>query len=116
MDSDKEFSYNGVTDAFLIQLYEELGSYSDWIDSKMLYIDEDISQDVFHFGFIDIDQTRYDCKIYSNHTFEISSYFEELEIWEPLGYDESVLSNCNNLIDYLKNMPKTVLSMLKARN
>lgn len=109
-----ESKYNGATDPFLIQIFEEIDSYSDWISGKALHFHEDLNQDVLSIDFTDIDQTSYATKIYSDRSFEISSHFEELDIWEPLDFDENILSDCNNLIDYLKNMPKTIFSKLRV--
>ena len=63
-------SHNGVTDQYLIELSELIWTYSDWVYTTMLSIDDN-GQDTLLFEFTDIDQQSYWCKIYQNLSFEI---------------------------------------------
>jgi hypothetical protein len=106
--------HNGVTDPYLIQLSEQIWNLSDWIYSTMLTVDEDTGQDALVFQFNDIDQELYSCKIYQNLTFELKcleipltggeDYLEEIE------HSENAFNDHTRILDYLRNMPKTIKS------
>jgi hypothetical protein len=103
--------YNGVTNPFLIELSENIFSYSDWIYSSMLSVDYDTNQDSLIIEFRDINNDNYYCQIFEDHSFyvlEIIGEFEEdREYIYSIEFSEQILSNYENLINYLKAMPKT---------
>ena len=111
-----EFLFNGVTDSFLIHLSEEIVKYSDWINSVTLSIDEYRSQDSLIIEFTDIDQFDYWCIIYQDHSFEVFNSFTnnrgESELVKTIVFSDETLSDCDNLINYLKKMPKTIFSSI----
>ena len=61
--------HNGVTNSFLIELSEEILSYSDWIYSSGLHIDTDQNQDSLIIEFMDINGDNYECQIFENLSF-----------------------------------------------
>lgn len=107
--------HNGVTDQYLIELSELIWTYSDWVYTTMLSIDDDNGQDILLFEFTDIDQRSYWCKIYQNLSFEIMFLDDTVtggEYLEELDFSDDVLNDHTRILDYLKNMPKTVKSSL----
>ena len=107
---------NGVTDTYLMQLSNEIMSYSDWIFSTTLIIDEETGLDTLMVEFTDIDNTEYWCQIFSDFSFEIYNEHPNIrggiEITETREFNPERLSDCNNFITYLKNMPKTIKTLL----
>jgi hypothetical protein len=109
-------SNNGVTDPFLIRLSRDIWSYSDWISSVTLTNYNGNTEDFLIFDFKDIDGSEYSCRISIDMSFTILQYIEneenELELIETLDISEEVLSDYDNIIQYLSNMPSTIATSL----
>lgn len=108
--------YNGVTDSYLIELNRDIWSYSDWIHSTMLTIDDESGLDSLIIEFTDIDNSDYWCEISSNGLIKmfikILNERGEFEMLEPIIFSLERMFNTNSLINYLKSMPKTIASSL----
>jgi hypothetical protein len=108
LDNETRQQHNGVTNSFLIELSEEILSYSDWIYSSMLTIDPNRNQDSLIIEFMDINGDHYDCQIFEDQSFQVNQKFEEEPYYmDTVRFDEAITSDYNNLINYLKTMPKT---------
>jgi hypothetical protein len=109
-------SHNGVTDPFLIRLSRDIWSYSDWISSVMLTNYNGNTEDFLIFDFKDIDGSEYSCRISIDRSFAILQYTKneenELELIDTLDISEEVLSDYENIIQYLSNMPSTIATSL----
>jgi hypothetical protein len=109
-------SNNGVTDPFLIRLSRDIWSYSDWISSVTLTNYNGNTEDFLIFDFKDIDGSEYSCRISIDMSFTILQYIEneenELELIDTLDISEEVLSDYDNIIQYLSNMPSTIATSL----
>ena len=108
--------YNGVTDTNLIRLSRDIWSYSDWISSVFLTNYDGITDDYLFFDFKDIDGSEYSCRISVNGSFQILQYIkteeEEYELMDTLDISEEVLSDYDNIIQYLSDMPNTLANSL----
>ena len=108
--------YNGVTDSYLIELNRDIWSYSDWIHSTMLTIDDESGLDSLIIEFTDIDNSDYWCEISSNGFIKmfikILNERGEFEMLEPIIFSLEGRFNANSFINYLKSMPKTIASSL----
>ena len=114
VEKDEPSVYNGVTDSYLIELSRNITTYSDWVFSTMLSIDEITGLDSLIIEFTDIDNSDYLCRILSNGSFEL---FQEIydvhinsEVYQIVEFNDT--SNANIFINYLRNMPKTIISSL----
>jgi hypothetical protein len=109
-------SNNGVTDPFLIRLSRDIWSYSDWISSVTLTNHNGNTEDFLIFDFKDIDGSEYSCRISIDMSFAILQYIKneenELELIDTLDISEEVLSDYDNIIQYLSNMPSTIATSL----
>lgn len=109
-------SLNGVTDPFLIRLSRDIWSYSDWISSVMLTNFNGNTEDYLIFDFKDIDGSEYSCRISIDRSFAILQYTKteenEFELMDTLDISEEVLSDYDNIIQYLSNMPCTIATSL----
>lgn len=108
-------SNNGVTDQYLIELSMDLLTYSDWIYTWMLTIDDETGFDSLVFEFDDIDQQSYMCTIYQNLTFRLYLIGDSItgrEYIETIFLSEDVHLNHHRILEYLINMPKTISSFL----
>jgi hypothetical protein len=109
-------SNNGVTDPFLIRLSRDIWSYSDWISSVTLTNYNGNTEDFLIFDFKDIDGSEYSCRISIDMSFTILQYIQneenELELIDTLDISEEVLSDYDNIIQYLSNMPSTIATSL----
>ncbi len=106
--------HNGVTDPYLIQLSEQIWNLSDWVYSSMLTVDGNIGQDALIFQFADIDQNSYSCTIYQNLSFELKCLEVSLtggeDYLEEIEHSENAFNEHTRILDYLRNMPKTIKS------
>lgn len=113
---DEITPYNGVTDSYLIELNRDIHSYSDWIYSSNLAIDQLTGLDSIIIEFKDIDNYYYWCKILSDGSIqifmEITDDDGEFQMLEPVFTSPDRVLNTNNFINYLKNMPKTLISSI----
>jgi hypothetical protein len=109
-------SHNGVTDANLIRLSREIWSYSDWINSVMLTNNNGNTEDYLIFDFKDIDGSEYSCRIATNGSFQllqlITTEDGDYELMDTLDISDEVLSDYDNIIQYLSNMPNTIANSL----
>jgi hypothetical protein len=107
---------NGVTDSYLIEISRDIYTYSDWIYSTFLIIDEATGLDSIIIEFKDIDNSFYWCKILSDRSYKIFLEILESEdedvILEPVFISPERGLNATHFINYLKNMPKTIISSL----
>ena len=100
--------HNGVTNSFLIELSEEILSYSDLIYSSGLHIDTDQNQDSLIIEFMDINGDNYECQIFENLSFKVFQKFEDEPYYmETIRFSDAITSDYRNLINYLRVMPKT---------
>ena len=108
--------HNGVTDANLIRLSRDIWSYSDWISSVMLTNNNGDTEDYLIFYFKDIDGSEYSCRISADGSFQllqlITTEDGEYELMNTLDISDEVLSDYDNIIQYLSNMPNTIASSL----
>ena len=105
--------YNGVTDPYLIQLSEEIWSYSTWIKRVALSSDFNGNGDTLMFEYEDIDNCKYCCDIYQDLSFKLLEVIEDefgeneyIEIYIP----NEIRLNHNRILNYLQNMPRTFAS------
>ena len=108
--------HNGVTDTNLIRLSRDIWSYSDWISSVMLTNNNGNTEDYLVFDFKDIDGCEYSCRISTDSSFQllqsITTEDGEYELMDTLDISGEVLSDYDNIIQYLSNMPNTIASSL----
>jgi hypothetical protein len=108
--------YNGVTNQYLIQLSVDIISYTDWVYSTMLTIDDETGLDLLIIEFTDIDGSDYLCRISEDGSFKITEIITlpngMSELLASLDISDEVLSDVENLLHYLQNMPKTIASSL----
>ena len=106
--------YNGATDPYLIQLTQEISSYSDWIYSVMITSDD--GDEILIIEFKDLDNCKYLCEIYQDLSFSllqiIEDEFGEDDLIEPFDIPNEISSDHNRILNYLKNMPRTIASSL----
>jgi len=110
--------FNEATDPYLIQLSQEIWDYSSWIEDVILLNSSNENQDMLNIIFKDIDGNKYLSIIYQDLSFELikiiindDDYDDDYddETIHPISIPEELSVNHYNLIDYLKNMPKTIL-------
>jgi len=115
-DNNQNQQHNGVTNQYLIQLSTDIWSFSDWVYTSMLEIDEDSGQDSLIFEFNDIDQSTYWCKILQDSSFEVLQLIKledgTLEYLDAFMISNEVRLDHKRLLNYLQNMPKTITSLL----
>jgi len=108
--------YNGVTNQYLIQLSVDIISYTDWVYSIMLTIDDETGLDLLIIEFTDIDGSDYLCRISEDGSFKITEIITlpngMSELLASLDISDEVLSDVENLLHYLQNMPKTIARSL----
>lgn len=108
--------YNGVTDANLIRLSRDIWSYSDWISSVILTNNNGNTEDYLIFDFKDIDGSEYSCRISTDGSFQllqlITTEDGDYELMNTLDISDEVLSDYDNIIQYLSNMPNTIANSL----
>ena len=108
--------YNGVTDQYLIQLSFDIISYTDWVYSTMLTIDEESGLDSLIIEFTDIDGSDYLCRIFEDESFVLTQIITLpngiSQLYDTLDISDEVLSDVENLLEYLQSMPKTIASSL----
>ena len=106
--------YNGATDPYLIQLTQEISSYSDWIYSVMITSDD--GDDILMIEFEDLDNCKYLCEIYQDLSFSllhiIEDEFGEDDLVDPFDIPNEILTDHNRILNYLKSMPRTIASSL----
>lgn len=108
--------YNGVTNQYLIELSEEIWYLSSWIESVMLSIDVEVNQDSLIISFKDIDSSRYLCTIFQDLSFELLQIIEvecgDEDLIDSIELPYNIRLDHTRILNYLKNMPKTIVNSL----
>ena len=108
--------FNGVTDEYLINLSQEIWNYSVWIKKVGVSHSIERNQDCLYFKLKDIDISLYIVTIYQDLSYEIIPIIEDElgneEELDILDIEINSRLDHNTILNYLKNMPKTIINSL----
>lgn len=106
--------YNGVTNPFLIEIYNEFKYYYEWIETISLYKEEeDPDSDRLYFHLRDIDGKKYEVVIANEQrlgiNIKIETSFNHYE-YELMHFPAEFLSDANILLNYIRSLPRSLYS------
>ena len=104
--------YNGVTDPYLIEIYNEFKTYRDWIIHISLIKEEDENLDYLYFHLKDIDDERYEVFLINEQLLSINTMietsFNHYE-YELARFEEEFISDANILLNHIRSLPTSIL-------
>ena len=103
--------YNGVTDPYLIELYDEFRTYRDWIETISSGKEENPERDYLYFLFKDIDGEKYEVTLYNDQEFHIFLMIERsfnTYVYEPVLFEEEFISDANILLNHIRSLPTSI--------
>ena len=103
--------YNGVTDPYLIELYDEFRTYRDWIETISSGKEENPERDYLYFLFKDIDGEKYEVTLYNDQEFHIFLMIERsfnTYVYEPALFEEEFISDANILLNHIRSLPTSI--------
>ena len=105
--------YNGVTNPFLIEIYNEFKYYYEWIETISLYKEEeeDPDSDRLYFHLKDIDGKKYEVVIANEQrlgiNIKIETSFNHYE-YELMHFPLAFLSDANILLNHIRSLPRAL--------
>ena len=103
--------YNGVTDPYLIELYDEFKTYRDWIETISTGKEENPERDYLYFLFKDIDGEKYEVTLYNEQELHIFLMIERsfnTYVYEPALFEEEFISDANILLNHIRSLPTSI--------
>lgn len=103
--------YNGVTDPYLIELYDEFKTYRDWIETISTGKEENPERDYLYFLFKDIDGEKYEVTFYNEQELHIFLMIERsfnTYVYEPARFEEEFISDATVLLNHIRSLPTSI--------
>jgi hypothetical protein len=105
--------YNGVTNPFLIETFNEFKTYYEWTEYFSLGIWENPDREYLRFMFNDIDGRKYEVTLLGNESMciyiSIETSFNHFE-YELMHFPTEFFADANILLNHIRSLPRALYS------